>query len=291
MKSKKHVLCFYQVYENDSLKDYLEDMALKGWKLTKFDNFFLHFQSCTPHRIRYCVEVMTSSSPFASNLTPALTEYREFCRDAGWDYVGTNGYLHVFYTEDAEAIPVETDSQERFHNICRAATGVYRTFGLLFVLLGLLNAQICYQKKTLLCSHGAVILLLLGSALWSAGDFLRWKKRARLSLSRTGTLPSTPWKTVCRKNIAVYCLVLLFVVSMFFATFSRISSDTRIFIIPYLTVYVLLLFVFSWLIHLLREKCAFSKTVNLVIYWGAAVLMGAVITTILAAAIFWYVAR
>ena len=165
---------------------------------------------------------------------------------------------------------METDSQERFHNICRAATGVYRTFGLLFVLLGLLNAQICYQKKTLLCPHGAVILLLLGSALWSAGDFLRWKKQARLSLSRTGTLPSTPWKTVCRKNIAVYCLVLLFVVSMFFATFSRISSDTRIFIIPYLTVYVLLLFVFSWLIHLLREKCAFSKTVNLVIYWGAA---------------------
>lgn len=291
MKNKKRVLCFYQVYENDALKNYLEDMALKGWKLTKFNNFFLHFCSCAPHRIRYCVEVMTAASPFVSNLSPTLTEYRDFCRDAGWDYAGTNGYLHVFCTDDMEAIPVETDSQERFHNICRAAVGVYRTFSLLFLILVFLNAQICYQKRTLLCPHGAVIAFLLGCAAWAAGDFLLWKKKAQSSLSHTGALPSMDWKPVYQKNALAYCLALMFAGAMFFATFSRVPSDTQVFIIPYLIVYVFLLLVFSWLIHLLREKYAFSKTTNLVIYWGIALFMCIVVTTALVTAIFWYVAR
>lgn len=278
MKNKKHVLCFYQVYENDSLKSYLEHMALKGWELAGFDNFFLHFQACDPHPVRYCVEVMENASPYASNQSQALIRYREFCQDAGWEYKGTNGYLHVFSTDNMEAVPVETDSRERYDNICRAATGVYRSFIFLFLGLGLLNLYICYQKRTFLNSHGAVILLLLGATVWSVGDFLLWKRRACLSLQNTGCLPSMPWKSVFLKNVLAVWLVLLFTAVMFSATFSGIPSMTRAFILPYLLICGILLFVFSALISLLREKYAFSKKTNIMIYWGIALILAIIIT-------------
>lgn len=286
MKNKKHVLCFYQVYENDALKNYLEHMAQKGWKLTGFDNFFLHFQACSPHPIRYCVEVMENASPYASNQSPSLIQYREFCRDAGWDYKGTNGYLHVFSTDDTEAIPVETDSRERYENICRASAGVYRSFFFLFLLLGPLNLYICYQKGTLFNAHGAAVLLFLGATVWSVGDFLLWKHRARLSLENTGFLPLVPWKSVFLKNVLAALLVLLFALIMFSATFSGIPSRTRSFILPYFLALGILFLVFSGLISLLREKYAFSRKTNIMIYWGVALVLTILFTGIFSAAVF-----
>ena len=58
--SKKYVMINFLVHESDALKNYLEDMALQGWKLEKIGNVFLHFTSCpllrgnhgTPQRLR-----------------------------------------------------------------------------------------------------------------------------------------------------------------------------------------------------------------------------------------------
>lgn len=62
MKNRKIVPAFFQVYENDCLRDYLEHMAQKGWKLSSVGSMFLHFEACKPHRIRYCVEIMEKPS-------------------------------------------------------------------------------------------------------------------------------------------------------------------------------------------------------------------------------------
>ncbi len=51
MKNRKIVPAFFQVYENDCLRDYLEHMAQKGWKLSSVGSIFLHFEACKPHRI------------------------------------------------------------------------------------------------------------------------------------------------------------------------------------------------------------------------------------------------
>lgn len=120
----KYVPAFFQVFENDSLRDYLEDMALRGWRLVSVGSLFLRFEPCAPHRIRYCVEVMEKPSAYASNQSENLKAYREFCRDAGWDYAGSIGYLHIFFTEDEEAVVVETDPKERYERICQACQGI-----------------------------------------------------------------------------------------------------------------------------------------------------------------------
>ena len=41
------------------------------------------------------MEIMEKPSAYASNQTKERKTYREFCEDAGWDYVGSTGYLHI----------------------------------------------------------------------------------------------------------------------------------------------------------------------------------------------------
>lgn len=273
MKNKKQTFAFYQIYENDALKEYLEEMAQKGWRLKKIGQLLLHFEACEPHPIRYCVEVMEKPSAYASNQTLPLKRYREFCKDAGWDYIGTNGYLHIFYTEDMEALPVETDAQERYERICQASMSGNRTILILFLLVSLLNLGTCYMRRTLLCSSGFVILILMGTLCFYMGDYLLWKRRARASLDASGTLPHRPWPTVRLKNNTAILLILLLCAAFLFYSGGITVKGAMPALLLYLVVYILAMIFFSFLIHSLREKHSFSTTANVLIYWGSALVL------------------
>lgn len=273
MAAKKYSFNFYQVFENDALKDYLEHMALKGWRLSKIGSMLLCFEACDPHPVRYCVEVMEKPSTYASNQTLPLKRYREFCRDAGWNYIGTNGLLHIFYTEDMDAVPVETDSQERYERILSACRGTNRTIILLFLFISLLNLFSCWQKGTLLCTQGFVVLILLCAGVYSVGDFMLWQRRAKTSLADAGVLPRLSWESVRTKNTLSVTVILALCVLFFFYTFGEVSSKAVPFLLLYLAVYIVMMLFFSRLLHWLREKKDFERSTNKLIYWGSALLM------------------
>ncbi|MBS6397149.1 MAG: DUF2812 domain-containing protein [Clostridiales bacterium] len=276
--SKKRTFAFYQVYENDALKAYLEDMALKGWKLVKIGSLLLTFESCEPHPIRYCVEVMEKASAYASNQTLPLKRYREFCQDAGWSYLGTNGFLHVFYTEDMNAVPVETDHEERYERICRACNGTVWQTVILFMLLSAMNLYSAWQKGSLLNSQGVSILLLMTAALWYAGGFLRWRHRAKRTLRENHTLPVLNYRTIRRVNYLFTGGILLFCIAIWGSAMIGSSSNALYVMLIYLAVFALLMLFFSVLIHWLREKKTFSRRTNILIYWGIGLFLILLIT-------------
>lgn len=274
----KYVPAFFQVYENDSLRDYLEDMALRGWQLKSAGNMFLRFESCRPHRVRYCVEVMEKPSAYTSNQSEKLKAYREFCRDAGWDYAGSTGYLHIFYTEDEAAVVVETDPEERYERICQACQGNNRlTYGV-FGLVILSNLYSCYVRKSLFNINGWVLLLMLGALTVSQGEFLRWKARAGRLLREEGVLPCRPWHLVKRKNYTVILSILVMSVTPLLYTMGQNSPKALLFVMAGMWIYIVFLaFVFSRLLYWLKAKRAYSARANMLIYWGIglAVCIGA----------------
>lgn len=272
--SKKIVFSSFNLYETDAFRDYLESMALKGWMLTRIGSMFMYFKSCDPHPIRYCVELMEKPSAFASNQTLRLKRYREFCQDAGWNYIGTNGLLHVFYTEDMDAVPVETDAEERYGRIKKAYGGNLRMIFVMFGLIILLNLFTCYQSGTLFSSSGFIILILLLSLLYIGGDFYLWKRKARISMETYGTLPKLSWRFVRRKNWIMIATILIIVILFFAYTLGfQFSGLYARLLLIYLAVYGFMLIVFSLLLYWLREKKAFSTTANIAIYWGVAVIL------------------
>lgn len=272
MRNRKRVLTLYQIFENDSLRDYLEDMAKQGWKLTSVTNMLLGFEACEPHPIRYCVEVMDKPSVYTSIQALPLKKYREFCSDAGWEYIGANGYLHIFCTEDMDAIPVETDAEERFDRICRASAGGNRIILIFFFLISLLNLFICFQKKTLLCPQGLIVLILLCVVFYYGGEFFLWKKQAERSLSLSGDLPCARWQTVqLRNNISFSLILLICIFYLIYVSLDAVTDAAPIMLISlpvYLSIYGLMLFFFGRLIHWLREKKSFGRITNILIYWG-----------------------
>lgn len=270
MKNRKNVLVLFQIYENDSLKDYLEHMAQNGWKLSKVDSLFLHFEVCKPHRIRYCVEIMEKPSVYASNQTPKQKIYREFCQEAGWDYVGNTGYFHIFCTEEEEAVLVETDTQERFERICQASSGNSWMFCALFGILILMNLYSCYLKKTLLCLNGWTSLILLTVSMWNIGGFYLWKQQAKKSLKESGNLPHVSWNFVRLKNNLAAALTFVLCTAPFIYSFRQSKSVFILYIV--LLVYMFLLaMTFTKLLHWLKEKQAFHTGINILIYWGIAI--------------------
>ena len=291
MRTKsKYVPAFFQVYENDSLKEYLEDMALKGWQLKGVGSLFLRFEPCRPHRIRYCVEVMEKPSAYASSQSENLRAYQEFCRDAGWDYAGTTGYLHIFYTEDYEAVVVETDPQERYERICQACQGNNWLACGVFGLIVLLNLYSCYLKETLFCMNGWVVFLMTGAMAVSLGAFLRWKGMAGRSLREEGVLPYSPWKTAKRKNVTIIVTIIIMSMAPLLYTIGQYSSKTLIWVTAGMWMYVILLaFIFAKLIHWLRVKKAYSTRTNMFLYWGISLVIGMVACAGMLAVIFWIV--
>lgn len=288
MATKKYSFNFYQVFENDALRDYLEHMALKGWRLSKIGSMFLCFESCSPHPVRYCVEVMEKPSAYASNQTLPLKRYREFCRDAGWNYIGTNGLLHIFYTEDMDAIPVETDAQERYERVCCACNGNNRLTIILFTVISLMNLIACWQKGTLLCSQGLIALILLCAGIYTVGDFQLWKHRAQVSLDDTGTLPRPAWTSVSTKNTLSVSVILALCILFLLITTGNAYPAVIPYLLIYLAVYIIMMIVFGRLLHWLREKKNFDRSTNTMIYWGAAIFMIVSIMVIISAVLHFF---
>lgn len=275
MKHKKCTLALYQIYENDALKDYLEAMALKGWKLTKIGQLFLHFEAVEPQPVRYCVEIMEKPSAFASNQSPGLKAYREFCKDAGWDYLGSNGYLHIFCTEDRDALPVETDADERYQRICQAGGGTVIMSFFIFLVVILANLGTCISQRTFFCPAGFFILFLTGILFFSVGDYLLWKRRARASLEHSGTLPCASWKAVRFKNHTANGVTILMCAAFLFLSFRGLHdvNSTLPIILLFLGIYLMAMLFFSFLIRNLRDKHSFSRDTNLLIYWGSVFIL------------------
>ena len=90
------------------LKEYLEDMALQGWKLTG-SNFFLCFERIEPQKLYYSIEVPPKISFFGNAQSPETEEWLEYCRAGGWQFVCSWGTTYIFVSDSPDTVPIETD--------------------------------------------------------------------------------------------------------------------------------------------------------------------------------------
>jgi len=189
--------------------------------------------------------------------------------------VGSTGYLHIFCTEDKEAVLVETDSAERYERICRAFMSSNWLFGVLFGIILLQNLYSCYLRKTFFCLNGWTCFLLITVFGLNIGGFYLWKKQAEKSLKESGNLPCISWNFVKLKNNLVYSI--------------RQSKSILIIYGVMLTYTVLLAVIFTKLLYWLREKQAFRTSTNIVIYWGIGIMiaMFSCIVTVIAIIAVW----
>ncbi len=120
MKEKNELKQYmpFQLNECEAVKEHLEDMALKGWKLKKIQTFF-YYEKIEPQRLNYAVEVLPKASVYATAPSDYAKEYIEYCREAGWDFICYYGQVNVFVSESTNTIPIETDEKAKYKTIVK----------------------------------------------------------------------------------------------------------------------------------------------------------------------------
>ena len=109
---RKYELNPYTPCQFADIRDHLEAMALRGWRLERMEDYFLVYRRGEPKPVRYALVF----HPEMGYLEPAPTSegevYRDYCRQAGWEPVAfwsNFPQIEVYCNEEPHPIPLQTD--------------------------------------------------------------------------------------------------------------------------------------------------------------------------------------
>ncbi|MGL4108726.1 DUF2812 domain-containing protein [Clostridium sp. LP20] len=190
--NSKWVLFDILPYEYKALEKYLEDMALKGWKLQGIWGILLKFTKIEPKRIKYSVDIMDKVSFFDGKNCDNVLGYREYCIAAGWEFVCEREKIQVYCSEeDIERIPIHTDENEKFNCIFK---GSLKSISMnLVMIISLLFMQyvitISSHDANFLASNLQLVTLIMVMMISIYNiigiiNFIIWVARSKGSLKR-----------------------------------------------------------------------------------------------------------
>lgn len=108
-KTKRVFWGFYSL-DYKAIEFYLEEMARKGWMLEKIGYFTAKFKKMQPADLKFFIDVFADAGPITPENTNETREYRELCKESGWNFITSQDYLQFFYAEEKEdPVPLQTD--------------------------------------------------------------------------------------------------------------------------------------------------------------------------------------
>jgi len=92
-KEKMTKFKWFWAWDDEKEEQWLEKMSLQGWHLQQlgFPGFY-RFRKGEPRTFTYCLDFRTGS-------LNSLKEYRQICRDSGWEEIGRMGSWYYFRKE------------------------------------------------------------------------------------------------------------------------------------------------------------------------------------------------
>lgn len=223
MSDKKYRIEWFSIYDCNGIQEHLEHMMAEGWMLEKAGQLFWRYRKVEPKEVRFAVSYFARSSRYDPEPIEDQQVYLDYCKKAGWQLLQINGSMQIFYHEDKNATPLETDAVlqvEAVHNEKKGSA--------LSVLLILLLC--CYQianlmqamwnnpirsfsNYALLCLVSAFVFMVF-SYLLDIIIYGNWYRKAKKVAREKGLLLSAQGKNRVQK----FCLFfecMLFVAFVF----------------------------------------------------------------------------
>ncbi len=117
MKNIKQCFCRFSFYDQETIQATLEDMAGKGWMLQKTGKYMWTYKRAEPRKLRFSVTCFPRASDFDSGPTDDELARIEYCNQDGWVWVTNWGTMQIFYNENMDAVPIETEPVTQVENI------------------------------------------------------------------------------------------------------------------------------------------------------------------------------
>lgn len=188
---------FFAFYDDQGIARHLERMAQKGWMIERINNYFWTYRRIEPQRLRFAVTYFPEASDFNPGPTENQQTFQEYCESAGWRFAVQWCQMQIFYSENSDAVPLETEEPIRLQNIHRCMRknflpGNIVILILMGILLGLQLLSVPRDLLSLLAENTRLITitLLLLAILSEAGMLLGyyfWRGRSLRSVANGGS--------------------------------------------------------------------------------------------------------
>lgn len=280
MAKKKYTFITFKEYETEAFAEYLEKMAARGWFLKNIrQNCIESFEKGEPKRLRFCVAVLPGGSEFESAESTEAQQFREYCEEGGWKLQYGGALWQIFYTEEEDTVPIETDPGIQLEIQRKVTLSWGRVLCGLFIIgawLWILKSML-ENPGTQLSSYGQLLITVFYFLLIliMAGQLIVpavWYYRAGKTIDDTGKLPPTSWRKVKRRNVmyGMFILVVLLLLA-----FTQGSTGVLPFLIEVIIMILFILYC-GKVLEMVRETQETTKAGKVMIYIGATVIVGAV---------------
>lgn len=198
-QTKRDSLMLYSYYDRAGIARHMERRAAQGWMLDKVGTWSCRYRRTEPKRLRFAVTYFPAASQFDPQPSQQQESFWDLCAAAGWRLAAGSAQMQIFYTEDPDPIPLETDPAVELDTLHRAMKRSllfpYRVLLVLSLMqLALLVWQIVqFPIDTLsdavrLVSGCSLLPLLLLTGVELA-RYHRWRSRARQAVEAGAPLP------------------------------------------------------------------------------------------------------
>ena len=279
MKNVKRCFCGFSFYDQQAIQEKLEDMAEKGWMLEKTGNFMWTYKRMEPKRLRFSVTYFPGASDFDPGPTDSELTRIDYCRQDGWMPAANWGGIQIFYSENPDAVPIETEPITQVENIRRSMkkSVLLPQAAICVMLLWNLFIRVSQWKRDIVgelsdpVSLYSVLMfgLLVLASLYEIGFYFYWSMKAKTVAQNYGVflpIQSKPVASWILTAFSALFLILAFSASRGPLGFVLLWLCAELFII-----------IIGYLIKKYLKKRGVSRNVNRVVSISSVVLLTALL--------------
>lgn len=110
---------FLDITNYPSIERHLQDMARKGWLISKIilGSLFI-YKRIEPEELDFSITPYEVETAFTRKTKEELEEFNSVCKSVGWNYATKSYDLHIYFKEKgSEALDIQTDDEEEFKTL------------------------------------------------------------------------------------------------------------------------------------------------------------------------------
>lgn len=146
MKEKKRKVEIYAFYDHTNIEKHLEDMARKGWLLEKINRFTWEYRHIKPKELHFAVTYYPKASEFDPEPLEGQLIYRDYSEHLGWKFICSSAQMQIFFNEEEEPVPMETDPEIEVDVIHKTAKRGFLQSYWLLLGLSILQAVLFFSS-------------------------------------------------------------------------------------------------------------------------------------------------
>lgn len=271
MRNRKRRIEFFSLYNHTSIAAHLEKMAQKGWLLEEIRNTTWIYRRIEPRKLQFAVSYYPKASEYDPEPAPEQQDFWDFCAHTGWILACTSAQMQIFYNEQENPVPIDTDAQLEVETIHAAVWKGYFPAQIVLLVMGLIilfiHLLMLYGNPIAYLSSPAQ---LFGALCWIIVIFMtamelivydRWHKKAGEAAENgifLDTVNTTP--------IQIAFLVLVGIGAVYLLLSYILPGDTMMqFVFAAMSVYLLILFPLVGATSRFLKRRKASRNVNRVV--------------------------